>query len=514
MDYLHAFRRSAECYDSKTAIVTEEGRSVTYGELDARSSGVANALHERIPGERCATLATNGLATVESMLAGVKRGVGTVQLPFRGSPGELASMLDGAEANGLLFDDATLDTALAVLDSTDVEVAIHAGSKTVEDERVVDYEELLASASSTPNEPLPTGDEYGVFYTSGTTSQPKAVRFDREQMWLGATQVVMEMGIDETDTALVVTPWYHMVTTDAWILPHLLAGATLVLQSGFEPDAALRAIAEHDVTGLLAVPTQLTALIDAQQEAGYDLGTLSYIRTGGSVVTDTLVERAAEHLTEGVYNSYGLTEGGPNLAFAHPSVQDEHTGSVGKASFVWDLRVVEAAPPDEAPDVTAEVAPNERGEVIVQGPGMCEGYLDNPEAEEKLFADGWIRTGDVAQVDEDGYLYIVDRIDNMIISGGENVYPEEVQQILEEHEAVAECLVVGLADEYWGETIACVVVTDGDVDDEELDRFCTEHETLADFKRPRRYAFRTEPLPRTDTGTIRGAEVVTEHFED
>ncbi|MFC6725917.1 class I adenylate-forming enzyme family protein, partial [Halobium palmae] len=386
-------------------------------------------------------------------------------------------------------------------------------SAAVDDDRVESYEPALEGASADLHPDLPAGSEYGVFFTSGTTSQPKAVRFDAEQMWLGATQVVMEMGIDETDTALVTTPWYHMVTTDAWILPHLLAGATLVVQSEFDPETSLEHMAEHDVTGLLAVPTQLDALIEEQADGGYGIDDLSYIRTGGSIVTDEMVRRASEHLTEGVYNSYGLTEGGPNLTFAHPSVQDEHTGTVGKQSFMWDLRVVEAASPTEDPDVTAEVDPGGRGEIVVRGPGMSDGYMDNPEAEEHLFADGWLRTGDVARVDEDGYLYIVDRVDNMIISGGENVYPEEVQRAVEEHEAVDECLVVGLDDDHWGQAVACVVVTDGDVTEEELEEFCLAHGTLADFKRPRRYAFRSDPLPRTDTGTVRRNEVVAAHFE-
>ncbi|MFC6719262.1 class I adenylate-forming enzyme family protein [Natrialbaceae archaeon GCM10025810] len=513
MKYIDTFDRTVRCYSSKTALVTDDGRSTTYGELDDRTTRLANALNERAPDRRIATLALTGSMAVEAMLASQKRGLANVQLPFRDSPGTLTAMLEPTEAAVLLFDDANVEKALEVLDRTAIEVGIHAGEKAIDRDDVEDYEDVVSSASAEPVEPDPAY-EHGVFYTSGTTSTPKGVLFDQEQMWYGAMQVVMEMSIQETDTALVTTPWYHMVTTDAWILPHVMAGATMVVQSDFDPDEALRLVEEHDATGMLAVPTQLHVLADAQADAGYDIDTLSYIRTGGSIVTERLVEKASEHLTEGIYNTYGLTEGGPNLTFAHPSLQAEHTGTIGKESFAWELRVVEAADPDEDPDPTATVDPGGIGEILARGPGMSTGYLAHPEESERTYVDGWLRTGDCAEVDEDGYLYIVGRVDNMIVSGGENVYPEEVEDVIESHEAVAEAVVVGLEDEQWGHRVACVVCADGrgEVDVEELDRFCTAHDELANFKRPREYAVTDEPLPRTDTGTIERATIYEEFF--
>ena len=515
MNYLNAFRRTVRCHPDDAALITDDGRRFTYTEFDRRTTRLANALHRRVPDGRCAALTLNGVPAVESMIAGHKRGTAGVQLPFRGSPGELLSMTDSADARALLFDDANVETALEMLDRGSFEAAVHAGSKQVDRDDVESYEDVLSAASSDLSADLPSGDECAVFYTSGTTSVPKGVLFDGEQMWYGATQVVMEHGIQETDVALVTTPWYHMVSSDAWIYPHLLAGATLVLHTSFAPDEALELMAEHDVTGLLAVPTQLNVINDAQEEAGYDVESLRYIRTGGSVVRPELVERSSELLTENVYNTYGMTEGGPNLSFAHPSAQDDHAGTVGKESFSWELRVVESVPLSDEPDPEAVVDAGERGEILARGPGMSTGYLDNPEAEKKSYTGGgeWLRTRDVAEVDEDGYLYIVDRVDNMIISGGENVYPEEVESALERHDAVDEAVVVGLPDEEWGQVVGGVVVTDGSVDADELDEFCCENDFLADFKRPRRYALREEPLPRTDTGTIERERVVKEHFE-
>ncbi|GAD53839.1 long-chain-fatty-acid--CoA ligase [Halarchaeum acidiphilum MH1-52-1] len=512
MNYLDGFERTVRCDGGDTAVVTADGAERTYDELDRESTAFANAVHERIPDARCGTLARNGVETIASMIAGQKRGRGTVQLPFRAGADELVRMLDDADADGILFDDANADLALDVVERAGLEFAVHAGDASLDDGRAVSYEEFVADAPADAVVERADTDEYGVFYTSGTTSRPKAVRFDQESMWLGATQVVMEMSIEPSDVALVTTPWYHMVTSDAWILPHLLTGATLVLQPTFEPDEALELVAAHDVTGMLAVPTQLDVLAERQAELDLDVETLDYIRTGGAVVSASLVERAAEHLTETVYNSYGMTEGGPNLAYAHPEVQDEHTGSVGRESYAWELRVVDSVPPDEDPNPDAIVGPGGTGEILARCEGMCDGYLNDPEAEDDLFVDGWLRTHDVADVDEGGYLYIVDRVDNMILSGGENVYPQEVEQVLLEHGSVNDVGVVGLDDDHWGEVVAAVVSANDDVAADDLDQFCVAHRSLANFKRPRQYVVTTDDLPRTDTGTLERATVKERFF--
>jgi acyl-CoA synthetase (AMP-forming)/AMP-acid ligase II len=513
MDFTETFARTVRRHATETALITDEGESTSYERLDDRTTRLANALSDCVPEDRIATLALNGQPAIEVMIASQKRGLGNVQLPFRGSPGALVSMLEPTEAELLVFDDANAEKAFSILDRTDIAYGVHGGDRSIDREDVESYETLVSDGSVDDVDRHPNA-EHGVFYTSGTTSTPKAVLFGQEQLWHGSTQVIMEMGIEETDTALVTTPWYHMVTCDAWILPHLQAGATMVVQSDFDPDEALRLVQEHDVTGLLAVPTQLHVLADRQREAEYDVETLSYIRTGGSIVTEALVEKASEHLTDGVYNTYGLTEGGPNLTFAHPSVQDDYTGTIGKESFMSEVRVVEAAEPDEAPDPNATVDSGETGEVIVRGPGTCDGYMGRPEATERLRIGEWIRTGDCAEVDEDGYLYIVGRVDNMIISGGENIYPEEVEEVIETHEDVDEAVVVGREDEQWGHRVACVIcASDSDsLDADAFDRFCKDNDELANFKRPREYVLTNEPLPRTDTGTVQRETIFDEFF--
>jgi len=285
-------------------------------------------------------------------------------------------------------------------------------------------------------------------------------------------------------------------------------GATLVLQRSFDPPESLRLMADHAITGLLAVPTQLETLLRAQDDVGADLEALSYVRTGGAVVPDTLIESVRERFTEGVFNTYGQTEAVVNLSFAYPDEQADHPGTIGKGTFAWALRVVETADPPDSPDPEAVVAPGEAGEIIAQGPLMIDGYLGEPDAADDLFVTGsggptdrWLRTGDVARVDDDGYLVVIDRVDNMLVSGGENVYPEEVQRALKDHPAVLDAGVVGLPDEVWGQVVAAAVVARPDVSEETLDQHCRDHDTLADFKRPRRYVF-VEAIPRTATGSL------------
>ena len=516
MNLKDALDRTVRCYPDKPAVVTDDGRSLTYAELDGRATRLANALVERVGADRCATLSINTIAAIESMFAGNKRGVATVQLSYRATVEELARMADTAEATAVIFDDRNADEALKLLNRNVFEVAIHAGDREITHDAVESYEAVLDGADPELDPTLPTDDGCAVLYTSGTTIVPKAVPFDQEQLWYGAIQGIMEHGIDETDVALCTSPWYHMVTTDAWLYPHFVAGATVVLHSEFRPEEALELIGEHDVTGLLGVPTQLQTLNGIQKEADelYDTDSLRYVRTGGAIVTEELIEESHEYLCDQVYNTYGMTEAGADLTFAHPSAQEDHPGTIGKEAFSWEIRVVESPGLSKDPDPTATVDVGERGEIIARGPGMSIGYIDNDEAGKKSYFDGWLRTRDVAEVDEDGFLYIVDRVDNMIVSGGENIYPAAVERVLGNHPDIAEACVFGRDDEEWGQIVTTVVVTEdgATVTEDALDEYCLQHDGLADFKRPRACVITDEPLPRSDTGTVLREQLVAQYF--
>jgi acyl-CoA synthetase (AMP-forming)/AMP-acid ligase II len=519
MQDIRAFQRAVTRFGDRTALISESGKTLTYAELGRRTDALARAIDDRIGDGRTASLLDNGPAAVEMMIAAQKRGSANAQLSFRGAAGELCEMIRTADAEALVFDEANAEMAEKVLDRLDLDVALYVGDDEPDGASAERYEAAVESDETAVESPEAAYQavedpdaETGILYTSGTTSKPKAVLEDQRRVWLGASQVVMELGLDPNDIALVTTPWYHDVTTVAWIYPHLQVGATLVLQSAFDPPEMMELLETHDVTGLLAVPAQLEALLDVESEGSHDLSALSYIRTGGAVVSPSLVERVRERMTEGVHNTYGLTEGISNLSHAYPEEQLANPGTVGNASFNWELRVVEAAEPDEDPDPAAEVDRGQSGELIGRGP-FVDGYIDSPEAEERLFVDHeWLRTMDVAHVDDDGGLHIVDRVDNMLVSGGENVYPQEVEMALEDHPAVRAAAVVGVPDDEWGDRIAAVVVAEG-VTPEDLEDHCLAHDELADFKRPRSYAITSDALPRSDTGTLLREEIRRSYFQ-
>ena len=513
LTYLEGFRSSVRRYPDAVAVVDVDGREVTYAELDDRTDALATALDARLGDGRCGGLAENRLALVELMLASMKRGRASVQLSTRGAVGELVGTNETARGRGLIYDEATAEKAAELAERVDLDALVGVGEAAGAIDGAERYEDVVAGADpgDVPGEPATDPGEYAVHFTSGTTGEPKAVLSDQEQAWLGANQPALEMSLTASDRALVCTPWYHGVTCFTWILSHLLVGGTLVLQRSFEPAESLRLMEEHAITGLLAVPTQLEALLRAQDDVGADLDALSYVRTGGAVVPDSLIRRVQDRFTEGVFNTYGQTEAVINLSFAYPEEQEAHPGSIGKGTFAWELRAVEVVDPPEKPDPAATVDPGEVGEIIARGPRMIDGYLDRPELSEAIFvedADGdrWLRTGDVARVDEDRHLVVVDRVDNMILSGGENVYPEEVQRALKDHPGVVDAGVVGLPDETWGQVVAAAVQTEGDVTEEDLEEHCLAHDVHSDFKRPRRYVF-VDEIPRTATGTLVRGEV-------
>lgn len=507
---LRAFDRVVTRHGDRTALVVEDGRTFTYTALDDRTSALASTLDERCGSKRTASLLRNGPAAVEMMLAAQKRGVANAQLSFRSSVGELVKMVRTAGAEALVFDEANAEMGLDLVGRLGLETALYVGDGTLNHPTVERYESVLETADSGYTATEDRSAETAILYTSGTTSTPKAVLQDQERQWLASSQAVMETGLRPTDIALVTTPWYHDVTTVAWIYPHLQVGATLVLQSQFVPDETLAMLAEHDVTGLLAVPAQLDSLLKIRQETAADLSALSHVRTGGSVVSPSLVERLHERFGVDVHNTYGLTEGIANLTHAYPDEQDANPGTVGHASFNWEIRVVTAVAPDEEPDPGATVERGETGELLGRGPAV-DGYLDSPEAEERLFVGEWLRTMDAAYVDESGGIHIVDRVDNMLLSGGENIYPQEVELVLETHSAVDAAAVVGVPDEEWGDRIVAVVVGDG-VTEADIEAHCVEHQDMANFKRPREYVLTTDTLPRTDTGTLKRDAVRTQYF--
>lgn len=512
MEYIDTFQKTVDRFPDRTAIKTLAGDTYRYAGLDLQTDQLAAALDDRLGNARCAGLLLNGPAALATILTGQKRGRANVQLSYRATGKVLAQLVEHADVGGLIFDEANAETAEIIAEHADLDLVVPVGKVTInvpEKTEAIPYEELLDDADDQYVIDNNSPAESVILFTSGTTGIPKGTLQNQKQSWLASTQAVMEQGFAAEDIGLMLAPWYHDVTLVTCIFNHWQVGGTLVPQPTFDPKVALHAIETHGVTNFLAVPTQLEAMLDELQRGDYDLSSLEMIRTGGAMVPADLIDRVQKHMTERVYNTYGLTEGFANLTFAYPFEQRENPGTIGNTSFVWDeVRVVEAGDQSAKPDPEATITPPGIGEIIGKGP-HTDGYLNAPEVDEELFVDGWLRTGDVARIDENGGLYIVDRIDNMIVSGGENVYPQEVEAVLKAHPGVDDVAVVGADDAKWGQMVSAVVV--GKVEEHELDQWCKDDERLPDFKRPRQYAF-VNDIPRSDTGTVQRNRIREEQF--
>jgi fatty-acyl-CoA synthase len=356
------------------------------------------------------------------------------------------------------------------------------------------YEELLAAAAPEPrDEPVALEDPCLVMYTSGTTGRPKGAVLTHGNMTWNATNQLLGMDFTADERTLALAPLFHIGGLNGTVNPTLLRGGCAVIVRRFDPAETLRVIEEQRVTSFFAVPTMLDAM---SREPGFATRDLSALRTIGAAGAAVPIPTLRTWLDRGVtmQQCYGMTEASPGCTVLDPADAERKVGSAGKPLFFTDLRVVR-------PDGTDADA-DEIGEVAVSGPNVMAGYWNDPEQTAAVLRDGWYHTGDAGSIDAEGYLTIRDRYKDMIISGGENVYPAEIESALLELPQVVETAVIGVPDERWGEVgLAIVVPAPGAPEDPEAIRAALR-ERLAGFKVPRHVEF-VDELPKTATGKIR-----------
>ncbi len=466
----------------RPAIVAAE-RTVTYGELDAWADRLARALLARglAPGDRVATLTENSVEHVVVLFACARAGLILAPLNWHLSDDELSTQL-------ALFAPALVLVSAARWDERVRGALAAAGPEPLE--------EFVAGASPPEGEPLAAPDgEAGLLLiaTSGTTGTPKgALLTHRTCYWTNASlHAVMPIGPE--DVVLSLLPQYHV---GGWNIQTLLAwsqGATVVLEPAFDPGTVLEVIQRRRVTAMMGVPTMYVMLAEHPDFERADLSSLRAALVGGAAMPCATRERWAQR---GVAMAlgYGLTEAGPNTLILPPGQDAAHAGSVGEP-----YPYVEVALRDPLDGRLVEGAG--RGEIVVRGPNLFAGYWRDPAATAAAVHDGWLRTGDIAERDADGYYRISGRTKEMFVSGGENVFPVEIERVLSEHPAVADVAVVSAPDARWGEVGVAYVVPHRDVtvEPEALVAFCREH--LAHFKVPQRIVV-TDELPRTPVGKI------------
>ncbi|WP_255149912.1 long-chain-fatty-acid--CoA ligase [Halorarius halobius] len=491
---------SAEKFPEKDAIVyPERDQRWTYAEFDEKANRLANALAERGigHGDRVSTLLFNGSEIILTVFACAKLGAVFNPLNFRLKAGEVEYILNDADSKALVFEGATREAVEGARDDLDTVETFVSIDDASDDE--ADFYELLESGSpDRPETAVAEDDVYAFIYTSGTTGRPKGVVHEHRDMMEHNLICISEGGYRRDDVGLSALPLYHCAELQAALFPRIQLGATNVVVHEFEPGDVLAAIEEHDVSLMFAAPTAWNALALTQAKADADVSSLRLGLYGAAPMPADVLDNCMEQLCENYLQAYGMTEIGPCGAFQHPEEQRPKQGSAGLPALNHRIRIVE---PDADPDATVEQG--EVGEILFAGPCTMREYWNRPDAtaESLREADGkeWYYTGDLGYRDEDGYLYVVDRKDDMIISGGENIYPTEVEDVLFSHPDVTEAAVVGEPSDEWGEAVVAYVV--GDVTAEELDDFCRQNDALADFKRPREYSF-VEELPKNPSGKV------------
>jgi 2-furoate---CoA ligase len=485
---------AAERRPAAEAVVDAE-RRLTYAELHERAARLAGGLAGLgvEPGDRVAVLLKNRVETVALYWACQWLGAWFVPLNFRLGPDEVAYCVQDAGAVAVAFEAAGAEAAEAVAgDGAPRAIAV-----ADTDGGDVRFDDLAASEPHTGVLDRDDGEIGLMLYTSGTTGRPKGVpRSHRADRAAGLTQVVHH-GLDLGDRTLGVMPLYHTMGMHSMIAMALVGGCFVVL-SDWSPAAALALVADERLTSLYLAPTFYHDLLRDESCGDTDLSGVRSLGYAGAPMSPALATRVAEAFSPGVFfNHYGSTE---IYTWAIHRDQAAKPGCVGRPAINARLRLVRPQA-DAGPDDLAE--PGEDGQVICElaSDEAFAGYWQRPDADEAAIRDGWYYPGDTARVDDDGDLWIVGRIDDMIISGGENIHPVEVEDALASHPAVVEAAVVGERDERWGEKVVAYVVLAGDASEEDLDKHCRGSAALASFKRPREYRFLDE-LPKSSSGKI------------
>ena len=470
----------------------------TYRQLDEAAHQLANALLGlgTRPGDRVALLDRNSPFWVVVYFAVARAGAVLVPLNFWHRAGELAFSLNDAGASLVI---ASGDFADVLEETRPLAPGVsqwlwfnHPGAPPEEDVAAL----MARSSSRPPGMPLDERATHIILYTSSTTGQPKGAMLSHRAHVLQAWMFALKLRIVEEDVWLNVYPLFHTGGMDCGVLPAFSVGATVVLLRHPDAETILATVERRRVSAFMTVPTLWRRVCAAAAEGRFD--TRSLRRTAGSsdAMPRDLLEEVTARFAAPYIQTYGLTEAGCILTYLDPADASRKLGAAGKPHGACDLRLVSLA--------GAPVGAGEVGEVLARTEHVMNGYWNKPRETERALVDGWLRTGDLGRLDEEGYLWIVGRAKDIIISGGENIDPAEIEQCLGGHPAVAEVAVIGVPDPEWGEQVLAVVVPNGLAPNgEDLIEFVRPR--LAGFKRPRRVEF-VDALPRTvSTGKVRKA---------
>ncbi|MCC3155412.1 long-chain fatty acid--CoA ligase [Hymenobacter sp. BT770] len=466
-------------------------RALTYVELNQAANYLATELtqhHGLRKGDRVMVLAEHSLEYVVLFVAAQKTGLILVPINYRLAVAEIDYLVHNCQPALLIYEEQFQDKVIQLQALAAPTAPPVWPLQTLVDicQRGLDAEPVAFVAAE-----LDEDDAVFILYTSGTTGFPKGALYTHRMLLWNSINTSQSLEITPDDVTINCMPPFHTGGWNVLLTPFLHRGATVGLLKKFQPERLLALLDQEQADIFMGVPTMLKMMMESPAFAAADLGSLRYFIVGGEALPLEVI-RAWDRKGIKIRQGFGLTEVGPNLFSLHQDDSMRKIGSIGRSNFYVETKLID--------EQGQEVGPDEVGELCLRGPMTTPGYWRDPEATAKAMPDGWFRTGDLLRRDAEGYFFVMDRIKNMYISGGENVYPAEIERFLLTFPGVSEVAVIGVPDERWGEVGKAFIVTKGlDISCEALQAYCAGN--LARFKVPK-YLELVPELPKNDTGKI------------
>lgn len=468
---------------NKKAIITaEDSQKYSFGQINKKSKQLCAFLLEAYninKGDRIGIIAENCIEYIYLLSAAQKIGFIIVPLNYRLTSYETEQLLEDASLSILIVEEKFKDNVPENFDSPLIPLHHFTSRLDKHSPLEEEYPEIEIE------------DPIFILYTSGSTGKPKGVFYTHEMMLWNSVNTTVSLDIHSEVSTVICMPPFHTGGWNVLLTPILHHGGLCILMKNFDSDKVLQLLSQYECTQFMGVPTMLKMMSEKDIFEEIPLDKLNYILVGGEAMPMPLIKLYEK---KGIYirQGYGMTEVGPNLTSLHHSEAERKAGSIGKPNMYVEMKLVDPS--------GKEVERGNKGEICFRGPLVTPGYWNNKQATEKNIRNGWLHTGDVAIEDDEGFLFLVDRIKNMYISGGENVYPAEVESVLLEHPEIDEIVIIGVPDDKWGEVgKAFIKGKHKDLSKELILEYCLSR--LSKYKIPKHFAFLDE-IPKTATGKV------------
>jgi len=495
MDVGQILTFTARKFPQRIALICEQ-EWMTYQEFNDRTNRLANGMLRLglKKGEKVAVLLFNSIPLVEILFASAKTGGVFTPINFRFTAEEVFYILDHSDARFFIYGEEFSELVEKVRPRLKkVEFYFSIGESV--SPSILNYEAFLrGSLAQEPDVPLSEKDECQLMYTSGTTGKPKGVLLTHENLLWNLFNTILGREEKEGETSLVIGPLYHTAALNNHFLTRVALAGTSVLVRHFDPEKVMEIVEKERVTVISGAPAAYHLMLSLP-DGRYDTRSITKCTTGASILPNETKERLTKLFPNlsGIYDVYGCTEATPSIAILKAKDSLKKKECVGPAVPFLEVRIVD--------DQDRDLPVGEVGELICRGPNVMKGYYKDEEATREALRGGWLHTGDLTRMDEEGFIYIVDRKKDMIVSGGENIYPREIEEILYSHPKIEDAAIVGVPDPLWGESVRAVVVLKrGEtMIEEEVIEYCKSH--LASYKKPKSVWF-VESLPRNPSGKV------------